>query len=399
MKKGYRNKRKSRSTPTSPINGSIASSTSQLRSSHHSTIAPSVYTPSLTPRELNSLDVNSIISSPLSPTTEYNLKELSVDLSLPPKVQPEEQHNVLHSICDRVLDYISNKDIRRCNLVQLVKEDMLKMKLHFTSFFGHLKELNGKLLAYENMSTPPSRPSFQPTFSDIVKSNNKEKIIIIENKTQEEKPIQALLSSKNTSTLPKPIDIVQIKNKKKFIVKHSSMRKTEEYFEQIKDLNNEDLKITMETPKNNKVILFNIPIELTDEELKKELNEDDALNDEDYEIIKHFNSSVSSKNLVLAVNNQANETLLNRGRILIKYHSIRIQKFKIIKRCFHCQGFGHYSSSCRFKEKCGKCSQDHDTRSCISNLFKCVNCSGSHPSYSNQCHKYREYKKRILDRA
>lgn len=400
MKKGYNGKRrKSKSLPSSPTNISAASLRSTNNASQPVSSVLSAYSPSHTPQGSFLIIGNSTVNSPPSPNMDYNIKELSVDLSLPPKVLPEDSHNLLHSICDRVILNTSNKDIKRGNLVQMVKEDMLKMKLHFTSFFGHLKELNGKLSAYENIQPVTTPPTPQPLFSEVVNSSLKEKVIIIENTTDMEKTFQEIVQPLNDITLPKPIDIIPIKNKKKFIVKHSSVKKAEEFYKTAKKLQTEDIKISLETPKNNKIILFNIPLEITEEDIKKELNEDDALSDQDYDIIKYFNSSESSKHVILAVNNQANNILLKRGRILIKYHSIRIQQYKIIKRCFRCQGFGHYSSSCKFIEKCGKCSQNHDTRSCTSNFYKCVNCSGNHPSYSNSCQKYRDFKRRILDRA
>ncbi|GBL82178.1 hypothetical protein AVEN_252372-1 [Araneus ventricosus] len=85
--------------------------------------------------------------------------------------------------------------------------------------------------------------------------------------------------------------------------------------------------------------------------------------------------------------------------------------------CFKCQRFGHSQGTCKGTIRCAKCSgNDHDTSVCVSETFKCFNCSGSHPAYSRDCSKwkiekeiqslkvkrnisYAEAKKLVLDRT
>ncbi|KAM7289879.1 hypothetical protein ISCGN_030007 [Ixodes scapularis] len=64
------------------------------------------------------------------------------------------------------------------------------------------------------------------------------------------------------------------------------------------------------------------------------------------------------------------------------------------RRCFKCQRFGHSSISCRGKTTCAKCGgTDHPADTCEGTLLKCINCSGSHPTYSRACPKFQEEKK------
>ena len=54
-------------------------------------------------------------------------------------------------------------------------------------------------------------------------------------------------------------------------------------------------------------------------------------------------------------------------------------------RCFKCQKYGHHQTACRRTDVCSKCGlEGHGAEPCSGEL-KCVNCSGSHPSFSNQC--------------
>ena len=47
-----------------------------------------------------------------------------------------------------------------------------------------------------------------------------------------------------------------------------------------------------------------------------------------------------------------------------------------VKRCNNCQHFGHYMRDCPAPttQVCGKCSENHSTNECTSDLSKCVNC-------------------------
>ena len=69
------------------------------------------------------------------------------------------------------------------------------------------------------------------------------------------------------------------------------------------------------------------------------------------------------------------------------------------RRCFKCQQFGHRSGPrCRAPVPvCAKCAGEaHPEGEFCSNQPKCVNCDGNHPSYYNQCPRYK-YEKKLLE--
>ena len=61
------------------------------------------------------------------------------------------------------------------------------------------------------------------------------------------------------------------------------------------------------------------------------------------------------------------------------------------RRCFHCQKFGHVTTSCRRKAKneaevCVRCSQDFHGE--CTNILKCANCEEEHQASDRKCEKY-----------
>lgn len=50
-------------------------------------------------------------------------------------------------------------------------------------------------------------------------------------------------------------------------------------------------------------------------------------------------------------------------------------------RCFKCQRFGHVAAVCKGKQRCSKCSGEHEYGQCSENAkMKCCNCGGEHSS-------------------
>lgn len=71
-------------------------------------------------------------------------------------------------------------------------------------------------------------------------------------------------------------------------------------------------------------------------------------------------------------------------------------------QCFQCQDWGHRATDCKAEDvQCGKCTQNHETKAheckhspkhtngeqCIKEEPQCVNCSGTHNSWSRLCPK------------
>lgn len=55
-------------------------------------------------------------------------------------------------------------------------------------------------------------------------------------------------------------------------------------------------------------------------------------------------------------------------------------------RCFKCQRYGHVAAVCKGKQRCGKCSGEHEYGKCQEGTkLKCCNCGGEHSSAYRGC--------------
>ena len=66
-----------------------------------------------------------------------------------------------------------------------------------------------------------------------------------------------------------------------------------------------------------------------------------------------------------------------------------------IKQCFNCQAYGHKAEICTKKPKCGKCAQEHETRTCNSESLHCVHCEGAHAAWHYTCPRREEERRRM----
>ena len=92
----------------------------------------------------------------------------------------------------------------------------------------------------------------------------------------------------------------------------------------------------------------------------------------------------------------------NRDTIYIGLHSCNVRDRFFVRRCNHCQGYGHFHGQCEAASPCcGKCAEAHDTRLCEVTTYKCYNCAGEsrtdtgHPAYSAKCPVYMALQEKI----
>jgi hypothetical protein len=68
-------------------------------------------------------------------------------------------------------------------------------------------------------------------------------------------------------------------------------------------------------------------------------------------------------------------------------------------RCYHCQGFGHMTGTCKQTPRCPKCGDPHPVQECEAEKLTCPNCSGPHHARDPSCPKYAAAKERIAQRS
>ncbi|CAF0788973.1 unnamed protein product, partial [Brachionus calyciflorus] len=61
--------------------------------------------------------------------------------------------------------------------------------------------------------------------------------------------------------------------------------------------------------------------------------------------------------------------------------------------CENCGGLNHRKNNCVKEKRCLKCAESgHETKECKLKRIKCLNCSGLHKCYNDDCTKYAEKK-------
>src|SRR5215469_1219909 len=61
------------------------------------------------------------------------------------------------------------------------------------------------------------------------------------------------------------------------------------------------------------------------------------------------------------------------------------------RRCFKCQKYGHFQSTCKQKEIRAKCGKDKHEGGC-SGPKQCINCEGDHAAYDKECPRLKKEK-------
>ena len=89
----------------------------------------------------------------------------------------------------------------------------------------------------------------------------------------------------------------------------------------------------------------------------------------------------------------------SRNKLNIGLTSCPVYDDFFIRRCNKCQGLNHWKEDCPQSSPviCGKCSEDHETQSCTSDVVKCANCAKH--SYADTSHKTSYYKCRVYVEA
>ena len=104
--------------------------------------------------------------------------------------------------------------------------------------------------------------------------------------------------------------------------------------------------------------------------------------------------------LVLYLNDKhaANRCIANGVNIDFAHHATErfTPQFKATQ-CFNCYSHGHHASNCKRNPRCGKCSENHDTRECKNAVVKCCQCGGPHEAWQARCPVIIAEKKRLKE--
>lgn len=145
------------------------------------------------------------------------------------------------------------------------------------------------------------------------------------------------------------------------------------------------------------VVIRNIPISVTDDEIKTELSKQFT--------VKRVTRLLNKEKLPIplcAVDIERNETsdgIFNITRYLHSIISVEPRrKSNDIPQCTRCQRYGHTKNYCKLEPRCVKCLQNHHYTQCSKRQGEkpsCVNCQGDHTANYRGCPYYVDLKTKI----
>lgn len=141
------------------------------------------------------------------------------------------------------------------------------------------------------------------------------------------------------------------------------------------------------------VVIKNLPLSLTEEEVKAELIRTNLPVTKVTRLLNREKKPYPICAIELTRNEKAND-IFKLERIL---HSIVIienrRKPRDLPQCYRCQRFGHTKNYCALDPRCVKCEGNHLTTLCTKQSDlppKCVNCGQDHPANFRGCLYYQE---------
>lgn len=132
-------------------------------------------------------------------------------------------------------------------------------------------------------------------------------------------------------------------------------------------------------------------------------NQNEALKDSEIEVMKIYeNKQLNNFGAIVEFDDESANNIKKLGKLNIGWNRCRIENFTSIRRCYK-------SADCKNKIACLKCSVEHISKDCKSNICKCINCDtinrkyktkydANHPAWSKKCPIYMKRVKSELSK-
>ena len=143
-------------------------------------------------------------------------------------------------------------------------------------------------------------------------------------------------------------------------------------------LSDAGLEVKNELKMNPRLIIHDIPVDLSADAILKcivEQNFTDVPAEEFNVIYLYPALNKKFRSCIIETKPEHRTSLVNRGKVNINWVVCRIDDHVSIFQCYKCYGFGHPAKDCKNTACCGKCASEHQTKTCNTDKFKCINCS------------------------
>ena len=227
---------------------------------------------------------------------------------------------------------------------------------------------------------------------------------------------RTLLKSKVDPTQLK-VGISALKTLKngQILVESDNKSDLEEVNKRISEACGGELEGYIPTLKNPRLIVFNVPEDITLENVAQAIvlqNSDLCLNESDIKPKFVFEDRRKHKNLVIEVNSETRKRLMDR-KIKIGWHVCNSTDYLNVTQCYKCSKYNHRATECFGEITCPHCAQTHKMHECKASKenYRCVNCTNynkyntpaqvsvNHSSLDKNCSCYkaalRKYRENI----
>ena len=174
------------------------------------------------------------------------------------------------------------------------------------------------------------------------------------------------------------------------------------------------MKVTCQHSKNPRIISFNVPEDITTENVAQTIvlqNSELNLNENEVKQKFVFEDRKGHENLFIEVNSEIRKILLDR-KLKIGWHVCNSSGYLGVTRCYKCSKYNHRAKECFGKVGCPHFAQIHTMQECKASKenHRCINCINyskynktmqlniNHSSLDKSCSSYKAVLKKYTER-
>jgi len=227
----------------------------------------------------------------------------------------------------------------------------------------------------------PSQDCDRKLYSSVVVGcpEKKFKLMVKSKFNQPPDMIKKLLKSKVNPTEIK-VGITSLKSLRdgRVVIEASSKNEIVTLGDKIGEKCGGELDVTIQKLRNPRLVLLNIPEDITPENVEETLkrqNPELDLKEGDIGAKFCYTTKRKTRNLVIEVDSDTRKKLM-QARIKLGWTICRADDYIVPKRCFRCSRYNHNFRDCRGEETCPLCTGSHKLKECTATKseHKCINC-------------------------
>ncbi|CAK1583172.1 unnamed protein product [Parnassius mnemosyne] len=328
--------------------------------------------------------------------------------NLPTKVQintipMEEQKKELRDAFTPLIELINRsnnqiEDLKECITAQMVCQGNSGIGTELA-----LAEIKEKINDMYNRQSVDTQTLENKNFERYDQDNNKPQTTVDNKATRTRSHAEAVIQPKY-SVILESIDprnsshdiITQVKNDVDLIELGSHLK------------NCKKLTVSTLPAKNPQLRLIGVATDLDDTKLIKAVIKENVkllsdLEDEQktIKVLRRTKSRIRELTNVIVETTPQMWAKLKEQKLRLGYQVVSCVDQSPVTQCYRCLGFNHTAKDCKNEQRCGYCSETHDTRECrnINQAPKCCNCIDSqkttlpHPAYSHECPEWSKWDK------